>query len=87
MDTFVKISDDGNVTVITPAVEIGQGSHTVVAQITAEVLGIEMEKVRVISGDTEVTPYDLGVFGSRLVFLPAMRQNLRQKMLERKSQK
>jgi 4-hydroxybenzoyl-CoA reductase alpha subunit len=68
-DTFVKISEDGTVTVISPASEIGQGSTMVVAQITAEVLGIDPAEIIVINNDTEIVPYDLGAWGSRTSFI------------------
>jgi 4-hydroxybenzoyl-CoA reductase alpha subunit len=68
-DTFVKISEDGSVTVISPAPEIGQGATMMVAQITAEVLGIYPKKIRVINNDTEIIPYDLGAWGSRTSFV------------------
>ncbi|NQS88542.1 molybdopterin-dependent oxidoreductase, partial [Patescibacteria group bacterium] len=68
-DTFIKISEDGKVTVISPAPEIGQGATMVIAQITAEVLGIEPEGITVINDDTEIIPYDLGAWGSRISFV------------------
>ena len=68
-DSFIKLSDDGIVTVITPVVEIGQGVSTGVAQIVAEVLGVRIEDIRIVGADTEVTPYDLGAFGSRSMFI------------------
>lgn len=68
-DTFTKISEDGNVTVISPAVEIGQGATMVVAQITAEVLGLDPKEITVINTDTEIVPYDLGAWGSRTSFI------------------
>ncbi len=68
-DTFVKLSEDGMVTVISPAAEIGQGATMVIAQITAEVLGINPTEITVINNNTEITPYDLGAWGSRTSFI------------------
>lgn len=68
-DSFVKISEDGQVTLISPAAEIGQGATTTMAQIVAEVLGIGFDRIRVISEDTDLTPYDLGAWGSRTTFV------------------
>lgn len=68
-DSFIKISEDGHVTLISPAAEIGQGTGTVMAQIAAEVLGIGLDQVTVISNDTDLTPYDLGSWGSRSTFI------------------
>ncbi len=64
-DTFIKLSDDGIVSVITPIIEMGQGSSTGVAQIVAEALGVKMDDIRIINTDTDITPYDLGAYGSR----------------------
>jgi 4-hydroxybenzoyl-CoA reductase alpha subunit len=63
---IIKVADDGNgVTVYTGSNEIGQGSDTVVAMITAEVLGLALEDVTIISGDTGLCPIDLGAYSSR----------------------
>lgn len=53
---FVEIHDDGSVTVLTGAIDVGQGSSTVFAQIAAEELGVSPEEVTVVTGDTDVTP-------------------------------
>jgi len=63
---LVKINGDGSVTLLTGASEIGQGSNTVLAQIAAEELGIGLEEISVISGDTDATPFDHGSFSSRV---------------------
>ncbi|MDP2727453.1 MAG: molybdopterin-dependent oxidoreductase, partial [Dehalococcoidia bacterium] len=62
---FVTLMDDGSVNLLTGAAEIGQGSDTLLAQIAAEELGVALEDMRVTSGDTAVTPIDLGAFASR----------------------
>lgn len=58
----------GGVVVNTGAAEIGQGSDTVMAMITAEVLGIPLEDVRVVSGDTDLS-VDLGAYSSRTTLM------------------
>jgi 4-hydroxybenzoyl-CoA reductase alpha subunit len=68
-DTFTKISEDGCITVISPAPEIGQGGKMTVAQITAEVLGVDPSRITVINNDTDIIPYDLGAWGSRTSFV------------------
>lgn len=68
-DSFIKISEDGQITLISPAAEIGQGTTTVMAQIVAEVLGVELDRVKVLGNDTDLTPYDLGAWGSRSTFV------------------
>jgi len=52
----VEIHDDGSATVLTGAADCGQGSNTILAQIAAEELGISVEKITVISADTDCTP-------------------------------
>ncbi len=60
----VQLGQDGAVTVLTGAADIGQGAETVIAQIVAEELGVSLEDVRVIAADTGITPLDPGTFGS-----------------------
>jgi 4-hydroxybenzoyl-CoA reductase subunit alpha len=65
----IKIDRDGGVVVYTGASDIGQGSDTMVAQIVAEVLGITLGRIRVISADTDLTPIDIGSYSSRVTFM------------------
>ena len=61
----IKVAEDGGtVTVQTGSAEIGQGSDTTMAMFAAEALGIPLEDVRVISGDTDLS-VDLGAYSSR----------------------
>ena len=63
---LIRVSEDGRgVTIHTGANEIGQGSDTVMAIITAEILGISVDDINVISGDTGLCPIDLGAYSSR----------------------
>ena len=62
---MVKVGEDGLVTVYTGIPDMGQGTHTTMALIAAEVLGISAESVRVIAGDTDTTPVDVGAFAQR----------------------
>jgi len=59
----------GQVTVLCGATEIGQGSDDVLAAIVAEVLGIGTADVRVLTGDTGLTPIDLGSYSSRVTVM------------------
>jgi 4-hydroxybenzoyl-CoA reductase alpha subunit len=68
-NAHIKVSDRGKVSVITSAVDMGQGSETVMAEIAAETIGVRLDDVRVITEDTDVTPYGLGAFGSRTTFV------------------
>jgi 4-hydroxybenzoyl-CoA reductase subunit alpha len=65
----IKIDRDGGVVVYTGASDIGQGSDTMVAQITAETLGCTIARVRVIAADTDLTPIDIGSYSSRVTFM------------------
>jgi len=59
----------GQVTVFCGATEIGQGSDDVLAAIVAEVLGVDPQEVRCITGDTGITPVDLGSYSSRVTVM------------------
>jgi 4-hydroxybenzoyl-CoA reductase subunit alpha len=59
----------GQVTVYCGATEIGQGSDDVLATIVAEVLGIDTDLVRCVTGDTGITPVDLGSYSSRVTIM------------------
>jgi CO/xanthine dehydrogenase Mo-binding subunit len=62
---MVNLYSDGSCGVYCSLVDMGQGSDTAMAQIAAETLNMDPEKVRVIHPDTDVTPYDMGTLGSR----------------------
>jgi 4-hydroxybenzoyl-CoA reductase alpha subunit len=65
----VRIDDDGAVRLFTGAIDIGQGSDTTLCQIVAEVLGVNMDQVKIFRADTELAPMDLGTYGSRITFI------------------
>jgi 4-hydroxybenzoyl-CoA reductase subunit alpha len=65
----VLIDRSGQVTAFCGATEIGQGSDDVLAGIVAEVLGIEVSDVRCVTGDTALTPIDLGSYSSRVTVM------------------
>ena len=65
----VRLDFDGGVTALTGAADIGQGSSTMVAIAVAETLGVSLDRVRVISGDSAVTPKDNGAYSSRITFM------------------
>lgn len=66
---IVKLDDYGHVTLITGSTEIGTGSETGLAQITAEELGVRTEDVTVINNDTAIKPWDVGIHASRTTFI------------------
>lgn len=53
---FVEIHDDGSATVLTGAVDVGQGSNSIYAQIVAEELGLNPQDICVYTADTDATP-------------------------------
>ncbi|MGZ3614247.1 MAG: molybdopterin-dependent oxidoreductase, partial [Thermodesulfobacteriota bacterium] len=59
---FVRFNEDGDVTVISGVMDNGQGNDSMIAQIAAEELGISLDKVKVVTGDTSVTPSDPGAY-------------------------
>jgi len=65
----VRLDFDGAVTALTGAADIGQGSSTMVAIAVAETLGVALERVRVVAGDSAVTPKDNGAYSSRITFM------------------
>ena len=65
----LKCDRGGGVTVFCGSTEIGQGSDSILAAIVAEVLGIEPLDVAVVTGDTELTPVDLGSYSSRVTLM------------------
>jgi len=61
----VRVHPTGKVTVYTGANPHGQGEETSFAQIAADELGVPFEDVEVVHGDTSVTPFGMGTYGSR----------------------
>ncbi|MCP4199687.1 MAG: molybdopterin-dependent oxidoreductase [Proteobacteria bacterium] len=65
---FLKIAEDGKLSLFTGLPDMGQGSHTAMAMIAAETLGISTSDITVISGDTDISPFDIGAFSQRGTF-------------------
>jgi carbon-monoxide dehydrogenase large subunit len=65
----VRIDPSGKVVVATGACSQGQGHETVFAQIAADALGVALEDVTVIGGDTAAIPFGIGTFASRSLVL------------------
>jgi carbon-monoxide dehydrogenase large subunit len=61
----IKLDAQGNISVHTGVSEQGQGAEAVIAQIAASSFGVPIEKVRVVMGDTDNTPYGGGTWASR----------------------
>jgi nicotinate dehydrogenase subunit B len=75
ISAWLHISEDGSVTVYTGKVEMGQNIRTSLTQQVAEELRVPLSSIRLIMGDTALTPYDMGTFGSRTT--PTMGPQLR----------
>jgi len=65
----LKVDFDGSLVVLTGAADIGQGSNTMAAQVVAEVLGVGLKRIRVVSADSAVTPKDNGSYSSRVTYM------------------
>ena len=65
----LKLDRSGGVTAFCGATEIGQGSDDVLVGCVAEVLGIDPFDIRAVTGDTDLTPVDLGSYSSRVTLM------------------
>lgn len=65
----VKLNEDGSVTLMIGAADLGTGGDTVIAQIVAETLGIDVEDVTVYAADTDLTPFDSGAYASSTTYV------------------
>src|SRR5262245_10936301 len=65
----LKLDRSGGVTAFCGATEIGQGSDDVLVACVAEILGIDPIDIRAVTGDTDLTPVDLGSYSSRVTLM------------------
>ena len=72
---WLRVGDDGRVTVFTGKVEVGQDIRTSLSQIVSEELTVPVGLITMVMGDTDLTPYDAGTFGSQTT--PQMGPQLR----------
>jgi nicotinate dehydrogenase subunit B len=75
LSAWIHVGADNIVTVFTGKAEVGQNIRTSLAQIVAEELEVSVDKIAMVMGDTDLTPYDRGTFGSRSI--PYMGPQLR----------
>ncbi len=75
ISAWLHVGDDGVVTVYTGKVEVGQNIRTSLSQGVAEELHFPIDKIQLVMGDTRLTPFDMGTFGSRTT--PTMNLQLR----------
>jgi len=65
----IKMNEDGSFNLLAGATDLGTGSDTILAQIAAEVLGVDVDKILVYSSDTDMTPFDTGAYASSTTYL------------------
>jgi isoquinoline 1-oxidoreductase len=75
ISAWLHIGEDGSVTAFSGKAEMGQNIRTSMAQNVADELRVPFESVRMVMGDTALTPFDAGTFGSRTT--PTMTPQLR----------
>jgi nicotinate dehydrogenase subunit B len=75
IDAWLHIGEKGEITAFTGKVEVGQNIRTSLSQAVAEELCVSVESVRLVMGDTQLVPFDMGTFGSRTT--PIMNLQLR----------
>lgn len=63
-NAYLRVDEDGHVTVFSGKIEMGQGVMTSQAQMVAEELGVALDAIEMCLGDTERCPWDMGTFGS-----------------------
>jgi isoquinoline 1-oxidoreductase len=75
LNAYLRVGEDGRVTVFSGKIEMGQGIETSLAQMAAEELGVSLDAIEMVLGDTDRCPWDMGTFGSLTtrIFGPALR--------------
>ncbi|HEU5410541.1 MAG TPA: molybdopterin cofactor-binding domain-containing protein [Candidatus Acidoferrales bacterium] len=64
IDAWLHVAPDDRITVFTGKVEIGQNIRTSLAQTVADELHVSLDAITMVMGDTQLTPFDMGTFGS-----------------------
>ena len=74
-NAYLHIDENGHVTLFSGKIEMGQGVQTSLAQMAAEELGVPLDSMTVVMGDTDLVPWDAGTWGSLTTrfFGPAVR--------------
>lgn len=67
--SIILVNDDGTANLLVGSADIGQGSETILSQIAAEGLGIDLMDITVTAADTKFTPYDTGTFASSQTYV------------------
>lgn len=64
----LRLNDDGFFTLLTGSTDLGTGSDTILSQIAAETLGVDMNQIIIYSSDTDITPFDSGAYASSTTY-------------------
>jgi CO/xanthine dehydrogenase Mo-binding subunit len=75
IDAWLHIGENGKINVYTGKAEMGQNIRTSLSQAVAEELHVPIDQIELVMGDTQLTPFDMGTFGSRTT--PTMNLQLR----------
>jgi CO/xanthine dehydrogenase Mo-binding subunit len=88
-DTGVVLSaeTDGAFSILSPSIDQGSGTHTILRQLVADQMKVPIEQVRVVIGDTDTAPRDSGMRASRMTYVAGNAimqacEKLRQRLLE-----
>ena len=75
INAYLHIAEDGQITLYSGKIEMGQGVMTSLCQMAAEDLRVELDAMKIVMGDTDTCPWDMGTFGSLTtrMFGPAVR--------------
>jgi nicotinate dehydrogenase subunit B len=75
LNAYLRIGEDGRVTLYSGKIEMGQGIVTSLAQMAADELGVALDRIDMVMGDTDLCPFDSGTYGSMSTrfFGPAVR--------------
>jgi putative selenate reductase molybdopterin-binding subunit len=65
----IKLNEDGTFTLFVGATDLGTGSDTVLTQIAAETLGVDLKDIFIIASDTDLTPFDVGAYASSTTYI------------------
>lgn len=83
----IKMNEDGSFNLLIGATDLGTGSDTILAQIAAETLAVEVDKILVYSSDTDFTPFDKGAYASSTTYISGgavlkAAESIKQKILQ-----
>lgn len=89
---IIKLNDDGFFNLMMGATDLGTGSDTVLSQIAAEAIGVDVYRIVITASDTDLTPYDVGAYASSTTFVSgnAARKaglNMRRKLITEAARK